>query len=97
MTYTLQAHKDAWEKARILHRDISVGNIMIDVRSTTMRPLGFLNDWDMAKWERDLGEGASQPGVSVSTTHLYAMSSAVELFMPGNMALHFLASSAVPH
>ena len=61
------AHKHAWEKARVLHRDVSRGNIMIDVRSTWDEPLGFLNDWDMAKWKKDLlGGGASQPGVSVS-------------------------------
>ena len=42
---------------------------MIDVRSTPDEPIGFLNDWDMAEWERDLlsGDGASQPGVSVGS------------------------------
>ena len=57
----------AWEKGGVLHRDISVGNILIDVRSPPDHPAGILNDWDMAKWREDLlsRDGASQPGVSV--------------------------------
>jgi RIO-like serine/threonine protein kinase len=36
------AHKDAYTKAGILHRDISVGNIII-------KGQGWLIDWDMSK------------------------------------------------
>ncbi len=37
----------AYEKARILHRDISVGNIMMKIRPTDDSPIaGFLIDWD---------------------------------------------------
>ncbi|KAG2151503.1 hypothetical protein DEU56DRAFT_728043, partial [Suillus clintonianus] len=39
----LFAHKDAYENAKILHRDLSVGNIVI------YRGVGFLIDWDLAK------------------------------------------------
>ncbi|KAG0691993.1 hypothetical protein DFH29DRAFT_818458, partial [Suillus ampliporus] len=39
----LFAHKDAFENAKILHRDLSVGNIVI------YRGVGFLIDWDLAK------------------------------------------------
>ncbi|KAG7093803.1 hypothetical protein E1B28_007445 [Marasmius oreades] len=41
------AHKDAYEKAKILHRDISSGNIiMVDGK-------GILIDWDVAKLHTD--------------------------------------------
>ncbi|GJE90345.1 fungal protein kinase-domain containing protein [Phanerochaete sordida] len=46
------AHKDAYQKANVLHRDISPDNIMIDV----VTGKGFLNDWDLAKY---VGPGAS--------------------------------------
>ncbi|KAG2335593.1 hypothetical protein BDR05DRAFT_898143, partial [Suillus weaverae] len=39
----LIAHHDAFENAKILHRDLSVGNIVI------YRGKGFLIDWDLAK------------------------------------------------
>ncbi|KAG2108560.1 hypothetical protein BD769DRAFT_1306910, partial [Suillus cothurnatus] len=39
----LLAHKDAYEKAGILHRDLSIGNIVI------FRGKGILIDWDLAK------------------------------------------------
>lgn len=47
----MAAHKSAWEKLRILHRDVSIGNIMINVSKRTKRRLleGVLGDWDMAK------------------------------------------------
>ncbi|KAG1740423.1 uncharacterized protein EDB91DRAFT_1053224 [Suillus paluster] len=39
----LLAHKDAYENAKILHRDLSVGNIVV------YQGEGFLIDWDLAK------------------------------------------------
>ncbi len=43
---TLQATKFLWEKARIFHRDVSVGNILI-VEKEGSRPFtGFLHDFD---------------------------------------------------
>lgn len=62
-TFAVVAHQAAWERARVLHHDISAGNIMIDVNTGN----GFLNDWDLAKYEEDLlaGKSASEPaGVS---------------------------------
>uniref|UniRef100_A0A0W0FNH0 Fungal-type protein kinase domain-containing protein n=1 Tax=Moniliophthora roreri TaxID=221103 RepID=A0A0W0FNH0_MONRR len=41
----VQAHKDALEKAKILHRDISAGNILITDEG------GMLIDWDFSKHE----------------------------------------------
>ena len=62
-------HHGAWVIARILHRDVSVGNIMIDVESPEDEPLGFLNDWDLCKFAEDLNQPPSQPaGRSVSCT-----------------------------
>ena len=53
----------------MLHRDISVGNIMIDVEpGPDGLARSFLNDWDLAKWEEafNLNYGPSQPmGISV--------------------------------
>ncbi|KAH7906180.1 hypothetical protein BJ138DRAFT_987575, partial [Hygrophoropsis aurantiaca] len=40
----LQAHRVAFEQCKILHRDVSAGNILI-----TREGRGLLNDWDMAK------------------------------------------------
>ncbi|KAG2137103.1 uncharacterized protein EDB93DRAFT_1046386, partial [Suillus bovinus] len=39
----LLAHKDAYEKAGVLHRDLSIGNIVM------FRGKGILIDWDLAK------------------------------------------------
>jgi len=40
----LLAHSDAYSKARILHRDVSAGNILI-----TEKGSGILIDWDLSK------------------------------------------------
>ncbi|GJE92649.1 hypothetical protein PsYK624_088040 [Phanerochaete sordida] len=56
-------HQDAWEKAGVLHHDISPGNILINIENGH----GFLNDWDLAKYREDLEQGiaAAEPaGVS---------------------------------
>ena len=67
-TEQVSAHRQAWEKAQILHRDVSVGNIMIDVESPEDDdPEGFLNDWDLCKYVEDFSKPAAQPaGRSVS-------------------------------
>lgn len=61
-------HQDAWEKAGILHRDVSVANILIDISSTPGDSKGFINDWDLCKYKEELNTrtSPSQPGVSVS-------------------------------
>ncbi|KAJ3485949.1 hypothetical protein NLI96_g4578 [Meripilus lineatus] len=48
--FAVAAHKAAWEKAGVLHRDISPGNILI-----TENGRGILNDWDMCKYKEDVG------------------------------------------
>jgi hypothetical protein len=68
----VQGHRDAWLSARVLHRDISVGNIMINAESPEDDPEGFLNDWDLCKFAEDLDKPASQPaGRSVSSTMIF--------------------------
>ncbi|KAI0086349.1 hypothetical protein BDY19DRAFT_995954 [Irpex rosettiformis] len=78
--HALIGHKDAWEKAGILHRDISTGNIMYVVSQagdTITGTYGILNDWDMCKHKRDLIAGQPQ---NVGT---WAFMSAVSLLYPG--------------
>jgi RIO-like serine/threonine protein kinase len=43
-TFSFPAHKYAYEKAGIIHRDVSVGNILI-----TQDGKGLLIDWDLSK------------------------------------------------
>lgn len=65
MTLSLElGHQDAWEKAGVLHHDVSPGNILINIYNGE----AFMNDWDLAKYREDLENGveAAEPaGVSV--------------------------------
>ena len=54
------AHTEAIENAKILHRDISVGNVIISDRG------GLLIDWDLAKDMEDLEKISRQPFRTVS-------------------------------
>ncbi|KAJ6560177.1 hypothetical protein B0H19DRAFT_1146710 [Mycena capillaripes] len=47
----LQAHSDAWTKARVEHRDVSIGNIIILVKDATTT--GLLIDWELARFDTD--------------------------------------------
>ncbi|RPD57226.1 hypothetical protein L226DRAFT_489397 [Lentinus tigrinus ALCF2SS1-7] len=55
--FALLAHRDAWEKAKILHRDISVGNILIHPRTKR----GILIDWDQCRLQCELAHGPTEP------------------------------------
>ena len=46
----------------MLHRDVSANNILIDIETGR----GFLNDWDVAKYTRELGNVPTQHGRVVS-------------------------------
>lgn len=61
---TIVAHKQAWVKAGVLHRDISVGNVLI-IDDEEKGYWGILNDWDMCKFEEELDKGPSQQARSV--------------------------------
>ncbi|RPD57224.1 hypothetical protein L226DRAFT_572563 [Lentinus tigrinus ALCF2SS1-7] len=53
----ITAHFEAWTKAKVLHRDISVGNILID----PVTRKGILIDWDLCRLEWELGMGPTEP------------------------------------
>lgn len=48
MCDAVEVHRSLYEIGRIIHRDISAGNIMIAL-STSEKPRGLLIDWEMAK------------------------------------------------
>ena len=58
---TLLAHRMAYKYANILHRDVSMANILIDIHTNR----GFLNDWDLCKYTSELHLAQSQDGRSV--------------------------------
>ena len=51
----------ASEDAGILHRDISVGNILIDPQTR----FGFLIDWDLSRLRSELENGPVEPDRTV--------------------------------
>ncbi|KAI0701156.1 hypothetical protein C8T65DRAFT_558590, partial [Cerioporus squamosus] len=51
------AHHEAWTKAKVLHRDISVGNILIDPVTRN----GILIDWDLCRFQWELALGPTEP------------------------------------
>ncbi|KAI0737300.1 hypothetical protein C8Q80DRAFT_1358826 [Daedaleopsis nitida] len=53
----LEGHSQAWTRAHVLHRDISLGNILINAATRE----GFLNDWDLSRFESELGNGPVEP------------------------------------
>jgi len=78
------AHKEAYENARILHRDVSVGNILI-----TDEGRGLLIDWDMCKHVRDLPEAARQSERTVSFLVRTILAPVLSsLSTQGNLAVH---------
>ncbi|KAI1791533.1 hypothetical protein LXA43DRAFT_889104 [Ganoderma leucocontextum] len=75
----ITAHHRAWSLARVLHRDISVGNIMIlPASSTSPRRKGFLIDWDLSRLESELGTGPVEP----DRTGTWQFRSALSLLLP---------------
>ena len=49
---SVSAQQYAWQAHKILHRDISIGNILIWYNKD-QRPQGKLADWDLAKFYAD--------------------------------------------
>ncbi|KIP03555.1 hypothetical protein PHLGIDRAFT_496602, partial [Phlebiopsis gigantea 11061_1 CR5-6] len=78
-TQALVAHKDAWEKAGVLHGDVSPRNILIDVLASAKGPpQAFLIDWHLSKYKEDLQPSPS-PSHSGGT---WAFGSALSLKYP---------------
>ncbi|KAH8096873.1 hypothetical protein BXZ70DRAFT_1065939 [Cristinia sonorae] len=54
----LLGHQSAWENGDVLHRDVSVNNILIhdriDPETKEHYVVGVLNDWDMSKTRKEL-------------------------------------------
>ncbi|OSD00237.1 hypothetical protein PYCCODRAFT_1469564 [Trametes coccinea BRFM310] len=58
------AHQDAYTKARVMHRDISVGNILIippNSKNKKATHQGLLADWELSKRLDDYAAGARHP------------------------------------
>ncbi|KAI0089094.1 hypothetical protein BDY19DRAFT_1048081 [Irpex rosettiformis] len=67
VSHALEGHDNAWNKAKILHRDISVNNIMFVVaqdEETTREMNGILIDWDLCKERDELNNNRTQNGRS---------------------------------
>ncbi|RPD69389.1 hypothetical protein L226DRAFT_539896 [Lentinus tigrinus ALCF2SS1-7] len=66
VTYAFSAHRMVWEACRLLHRDVSAGNILIHNPRDNEEPdldhvVGLLSDWDLARTEQEItSEGATQ-------------------------------------
>lgn len=67
-------HQLAWEKARVLHRDVSVGNILIADEPRPGQPepkkkqTGFLHDYDYSAMEADPSEADDDALASSSSS-----------------------------
>ncbi|KAI0368967.1 hypothetical protein BV20DRAFT_1113866 [Pilatotrama ljubarskyi] len=59
----LMAHEDAYEKAKVMHRDISVGNIIMVPKIVDGETIyqGFLTDWELSKRLDQYGLEPSHP------------------------------------
>ncbi|KAM5541461.1 hypothetical protein V8D89_005015 [Ganoderma adspersum] len=73
----LRAHFRVLKRAKVLHRDISVGNIMIRIQDDG-EPTGFLIDWDLSRLESELGNGPVEP----DRTGTWQFRSALSLHYP---------------
>ena len=47
-------HADAWNKGKVMHRDISDGNIVLWEKEAGGRLTGLLIDWDLCKLKSEL-------------------------------------------
>ena len=88
----LVAHRDAYIKARILHRDVSAGNILI-----TEKGSGILIDWDLSKKVKEYIE--PKPRLHSRTVRcqgdVFTFSGQANKCL-GNMAIHICGAFARP-
>ncbi|KAH9936638.1 uncharacterized protein B0H18DRAFT_1206888 [Fomitopsis serialis] len=81
----LTAHQDAWEKAGVLHRDISSGNLLLRcvIRDgKVVGWIGILVDWGLCKYKDELG----MRSVLKTRSGTWQFISAVLLAFPGHFA-----------
>ncbi|KAI0826491.1 hypothetical protein BC628DRAFT_1419009 [Trametes gibbosa] len=66
----IRGHQQAWEEARVLHRDISLGNILIKDEPDDASDVGFIHDFDYSSMEpdsdSDSDSASSQDGTSTT-------------------------------
>ncbi|TBU62658.1 hypothetical protein BD310DRAFT_697043 [Dichomitus squalens] len=75
----VDTHADAWKHAGVLHRDISVSNILIRYDMKKGRAVGsMLCDWDLSKYKEELALEPTQP----DRTGTWAFKSALSLLFP---------------
>ncbi|PIL24553.1 hypothetical protein GSI_12437 [Ganoderma sinense ZZ0214-1] len=72
--HALIAHYLAWTNAGVLHRDVSVGNILIDPVTRN----GYLIDWDLSRLRIELEDGPVEP----DRTGTWQFRSALSLAFP---------------
>ncbi|KAI9001494.1 hypothetical protein BD414DRAFT_35729 [Trametes punicea] len=53
-------HKIAWQEARLLHRDVSVGNILIKDDPEESDFIGFVHDFDYSSMESDASDSDNE-------------------------------------
>ncbi|PIL24569.1 hypothetical protein GSI_12453 [Ganoderma sinense ZZ0214-1] len=63
----IEAHREAWDEAGVLHRAVSVGNILIDPVTRS----GYLIDWDESCLRSEIENGPVEP-YRVGTWQFYS-------------------------
>ncbi|KAL6300047.1 hypothetical protein BKA93DRAFT_753005 [Sparassis latifolia] len=63
-SFCTSAHRQAYERFRLLHKDIGYGNVLImeDMEDNEVIQIGYLNDWEPSKVaDEDITQVARQP------------------------------------
>ncbi|EED84704.1 predicted protein [Postia placenta Mad-698-R] len=82
--YRIVFDEAAWQKAEVLHRDLSVSNVMtkdIIPSDGRRRVQGVLNDWDLSKLKKESEKGSSQVHRSYSEQKKHEVSDDLESFI----------------
>ncbi|KAH9856223.1 hypothetical protein C2E23DRAFT_508120 [Lenzites betulinus] len=89
----VRGHQQAWEEAHVLHRDVSLGNILIndELDDDALEHVGFIHDFDYSSMEPDDTDPAPSEDEAERTrkerTGTYFFM-AVELISPNRYTLH---------
>ena len=86
------AHHDAYTNAKVLHRDISMGNILINIDKEE----AFLNDWDLCKYRGEMDSVASQNTRSVRIFRVSVPGMINDSAFSGDVAVHVCSIDALP-